>query len=41
MIFMCASVGYVQLSNKFVDAFKDIGPAIIVGEHCVNDTWAA
>lgn len=41
MIFMCASVGYVQLRGPFVDAFKDIGPAIIVGEHCLNDTWAA
>lgn len=41
MIFMCASVGYVQLRNAFVDAFKDIGPSIIVGEQCLNDTWAA
>ena len=41
MIFMFASVGYVQLRNPFVDAFKDIGPAIIVGEACLNDTWAA
>lgn len=41
MIFMCASVGYVQLRKPFVDAFKDIGPSIIVGEQCLNDTWAA
>jgi hypothetical protein len=41
MIFMCASVGYVQLRKSFVDAFKDIGPSIIVGEQCLNDTWAA
>lgn len=41
MIFICASVGYVQLRNPFVDAFKDIGPAIIVGEECINDAWAA
>ena len=41
MIFMCASVGYVQLSNKFVDAFKSDGPAIIVGEECINDAWVA
>lgn len=41
MIFICASVGYVQLSNKFVDAFKSDGPAIIVGEECINDAWAA
>ena len=39
MIFMCASVGFVQLSNKFVDAFKAHGPAIIVGEECINDAW--
>ncbi len=41
MIFICASVGYVQLSNKFVDAFKCDGPAIIVGDECINDAWAA
>lgn len=39
MIFMCASVGYVQLSSKFVDAFKDMGPSIIVDEECINDAW--
>ena len=41
MIFICASVGYVQLPNKFVEAFKVDGPAIIVGDHCINDAWAA
>ena len=40
MIFMCASVGYVQLSNKFVDAFKDMGPSIIVDENINDVGWA-
>lgn len=41
MIFMCASVGYVRLSNAFVSAFKELIGMIIVDFSAINDKWVA
>lgn len=41
MIFMCASVGYVRLSEAFVRSFKELVGMILIGNECVNDKWVA
>jgi hypothetical protein len=41
MIFMCASVGYVRLSEAFVRSFKELIGLILINERAINDRWAA
>jgi len=41
MIFMCASVGYVRLSEAFVRSFKELIGMILVDFRAINDKWAA
>lgn len=41
MIFMCASVGYVRLSEAFVRSFKELIGMILVDFKAINDKWAA
>ena len=41
MIFMCASVGYVRMSEAFMRSFKELIGMILVDFRAINDKWAA
>jgi len=38
---MCASVGYVRMSEAFVRSFKELIGMILVDFRAINDKWAA